>query len=122
MPRGNRTGPRGFGPRTGRGLGYCAGYSTPGYTKGSGMGLGRGQGRSWRGGRGGWRSWRFDQDPYYSPPDVPHPYPSAFAYPLQTPLSSEDESEYLKQTLSGLKKDIELIENRLEELDSKEKG
>ncbi|MCF7946089.1 MAG: DUF5320 domain-containing protein, partial [Spirochaetia bacterium] len=26
MPRGDRTGPDGMGPRTGRALGYCSGY------------------------------------------------------------------------------------------------
>ena len=31
MPRGDRTGPAGMGPMTGRAAGYCAGYSTPGY-------------------------------------------------------------------------------------------
>ena len=31
MPRGDRTGPAGAGPLTGRAAGYCAGYSTPGY-------------------------------------------------------------------------------------------
>lgn len=45
MPGGDRTGPRGRGPRTGRGLGPCAGYSTPGYMKGGpGLGLGGGGG------------------------------------------------------------------------------
>ena len=33
MPRGDGTGPAGRGPKTGRGLGYCAGYDSPGYTK-----------------------------------------------------------------------------------------
>jgi len=32
MPRGDGTGPAGMGPRTGRGLGPCSGYTTPGYT------------------------------------------------------------------------------------------
>lgn len=36
MPRGDRTGPAGMGPRTGRAAGYCAGYSTPGYTRAMG--------------------------------------------------------------------------------------
>ncbi|MCF7876688.1 DUF5320 domain-containing protein [Candidatus Bipolaricaulota bacterium] len=48
MPRGDRTGPAGQGPKTGRGLGYCTGYSAPGYTKGrprGGGGFGRGRGR-----------------------------------------------------------------------------
>ena len=30
MPRGDGTGPAGFGPLTGRGAGYCAGYPVPG--------------------------------------------------------------------------------------------
>ncbi len=34
MPRGDRTGPRGQGPRTGRGLGYCEGYDGPGCAEG----------------------------------------------------------------------------------------
>jgi len=31
MPRGDRTGPMGLGPMTGRAAGYCAGYPTPGF-------------------------------------------------------------------------------------------
>ncbi len=31
MPFGNRMGPRNWGPMTGRGAGYCAGYTVPGY-------------------------------------------------------------------------------------------
>jgi len=60
MPWGDRTGPLGLGPRTGRGLGFCSGFSSPGFTKGPGWGFGRGWwgfGRGWgRGfGRGWWR-------------------------------------------------------------------
>lgn len=51
MPLGDRTGPNGFGPRTGRGLGYCSGYSTPGYMTG-GRGYGRGSGYGYGGGYG----------------------------------------------------------------------
>ena len=51
MPRGNRTGPEGQGPKTGRGAGYCTGNEAPGYANPTGrMGMGRGQGM--RGGRG----------------------------------------------------------------------
>jgi hypothetical protein len=58
MPGGDRTGPRGGGPKTGRGLGYCAGDDQPGYAasqpaQGLGLGFrwgGRGSGR----GRGWW--------------------------------------------------------------------
>ena len=49
MPRGSQTGPEGQGPRTGRGLGYCAGYPNPGFINntfgrvyGRGMGFGKG--------------------------------------------------------------------------------
>jgi len=45
MPQGDRTGPNGAGPRTGRGLGYCTG-NTPlpraGFGRG-GLRLGRGR-------------------------------------------------------------------------------
>ena len=53
MPRGDRTGPVGLGPMTGRAAGFCAGYSGPGYLNpvparaGIGFG-GRGGGRGWR--------------------------------------------------------------------------
>jgi len=54
MPRGDRTGSMGQGPVTGRGLGFCAGFDSPGYTKGAGGGMGRGYGfgRGMGGGRG----------------------------------------------------------------------
>lgn len=32
MPRGDRTGPLGLGPRTGRSMGYCSGFRVPGFT------------------------------------------------------------------------------------------
>ena len=63
MPGGDRTGPRGMGPLTGRHMGYCAGYATPGYTNpgpgyGPGMGYGRGMGWGRGGYGGGGRGWR----------------------------------------------------------------
>jgi hypothetical protein len=51
MAQGDKTGPMGQGPMTGRGLGYCAGYDSPGFTRGFGGGGGRGQGRGFGGGR-----------------------------------------------------------------------
>ena len=46
MPRGDRTGPMGAGPMTGRGVGFCAGYDVPGYMNSSfERGFGRGFGR-----------------------------------------------------------------------------
>jgi hypothetical protein len=49
MPRGDRTGPMGAGPMTGRGAGICTGAGAPGFAgggRGRGMGLGCGAGRS----------------------------------------------------------------------------
>ncbi|MCK4450947.1 MAG: DUF5320 domain-containing protein, partial [Anaerolineae bacterium] len=60
MPAGDRTGPMGMGPMTGRAAGFCAGYDAPGYVNAI---PGRGfWGRGWRGGGRGWggggRGWR----------------------------------------------------------------
>jgi len=48
MPRGNRMGPAGLGPMTGRGMGYCAGFNIPGFANRAGGfimgGFGRGRG------------------------------------------------------------------------------
>jgi hypothetical protein len=54
MPGGDRTGPMGLGPMTGRAAGYCAGFGMPGYAnpapgRGFGMGFGRGRGLGGRG-------------------------------------------------------------------------
>ena len=70
MPGGDRTGPLGLGPRTGRGLGYRSRYNRPGFMTrafgwlgrfGAGRaGAGRGRGRGGRGrGMGRGRGWRF---------------------------------------------------------------
>lgn len=53
MPGGDRTGPRGEGPMTGRGLGSCGGFAATGRARGS-IGWGHGYGAGGRGGRG-WR-------------------------------------------------------------------
>ena len=53
MPRGDRTGPTGAGPKTGRQMGYCTGHESPGFVNmysGWRRGPGRGPGRGW--GRG----------------------------------------------------------------------
>jgi hypothetical protein len=61
MPRGDRTGPQGQGPKTGRGLGKCStkggspaplGQDGMGTGRGQGRGSGKGAGRGQRKGRG----------------------------------------------------------------------
>jgi hypothetical protein len=75
MPWGDRTGPAGLGPMTGRAAGYCAGYPVPGFANpyvggwgwGMGWGRGRGRGRGW-GFRGWGRGFRWGYPPYgYAP-------------------------------------------------------
>lgn len=49
MPRGDKTGPTGMGPMTGRAAGRCAGIDTPEVDNsafGRGRGMGRGRGRA----------------------------------------------------------------------------
>ena len=71
MPFGDGTGPRGMGPMTGRGAGFCAGFGAPGFAnpmlgggmwRGMGMrmgwGMGRGRGIGWGMGRGRGIGWR----------------------------------------------------------------
>ena len=52
MPRGDRTGPMGMGPMTGRAAGYCAGNAVPGFMNApGGRRFGGGGGRGGRGRR-----------------------------------------------------------------------
>jgi len=52
MSRGDRTGPRGEGPETGRGAGWCHSGDRPGYESAPRFG----RGRNWRNGNSG-RRW-----------------------------------------------------------------
>ena len=106
MPAGDRTGPNGMGPKSGRGAGYCSGYDRPGYTnpvRGRiGFGLGRGGGRMR--GRGFWRRRGFDQ--YFD--DYP---------PNETPTHTEGKNEtlaYLKDLADNINKRIDDLERRIE--------
>jgi hypothetical protein len=126
MPRGDRTGPWGAGPMTGRAAGYCAGYSVPGFmnpTGGYGRGWGRGRGRGF--GRGWGRG--FGRGLYaYPPPAVGQPvYPQAIP-PVAQPQAPKQEvaalENYQKQ-LEAEKADLEQemggVKARIEELKAK---
>lgn len=128
MPGGDRTGPLGLGPRTGRAAGYCAGYGMPGYMnpipgRGSGYwGWGRGRGGGWGGGRG----WRHG---YYATGltgwqrgvrgagwSVPPPYPVPCDAAVLTP---EQEIDLLQADLRCLEQSAERIRRRIDELSAK---
>ena len=119
MPRGDKTGPDGLGPRSGRGLGYCSGYDSPGYTKGvprGGRGYGRGYGRGF--GRGlGWgrgRRYHLDPDELYYPNRNP-------VYPTEpnVEMNREEEKHYLENMVHSLENELKNIKNRLKEIGNK---
>ncbi len=127
MPRGDRSGPGGAGPMTGRGLGYCAGYPAPGYAA-DGYGYGRGAGGYGGGGRGGGRGFRHryyatgvpgwgraGYAPAYGPPPGYAP-PAGYAPPVAP--APKDEAAALKAEAEYLGAALEEIKSRLAALES----
>ena len=106
MPRGDRTGPWGTGPMTGRAAGYCAGYAVPGYMNpigGYGGGRGRGRGRGW--GRG------FGRGRYAIPP----PAVVQATYPQTTPVVQPQSPEQEVTALENYQKQLEVEKSDLEQ-------
>jgi hypothetical protein len=108
MPRGNRTGPEGAGPMTGRKMGYCTGGDRPGYARGCGGFHGAGSFSQGRGGRGfrnqycqsgvpGWG--RYSRDGY------------------ETGAQEEGEAAYLREKSERLRRSLDEIDTRLKELE-----
>jgi hypothetical protein len=116
MPRGDGTGPGGMGPMTGRGAGYCAGYSAPGYANpvyGRGAGFGRGLGRGF--GRGLGRGFGRAAGPFAGGyPYYGAPYPAPYA----PAIAPEKEADMLKQQAAGLKEELDAVNARVKELES----
>ncbi len=101
MARGDRTGPDGLGPLTGRRAGYCAGYSVPGYMNdvpGGGRGYGYGRGYRWGLGGGYGRGYRWGagyRRGYYPDENLPVGDEKTFL---------ENELKYLEQRQKDLQK------------------
>ena len=87
---------------------YCAGYDSPGFTKGMpiGRGFGYGRGFGFRRAFGRGFSPRFME---YSEPYFEYP-----AYPRR--LSKEEEKEMLEDEKKSLQEGLKEIQKRLEEL------
>ncbi|MFC2165918.1 DUF5320 domain-containing protein [Acidobacteriota bacterium] len=117
MPRGDRTGPMSSGPMTGRGMGYCAGFTGQGFVSpgqgygfgrrgglGRGLGIGLGLGRAQ-----GWRHFsRFGR--------YPMPYAPPYA-PLEgAQMTPEKEIDHLKEESQFLKEELKQIEQRINTL------
>ncbi|MEA2062906.1 MAG: DUF5320 domain-containing protein [Gemmatimonadota bacterium] len=121
MPGGDRTGPMGQGPMTGRAAGYCTGNPVPGYTNpvaGRGaVGFGRGGGFG-GGGRGyrnrfyatgltGWQRAAGGAPAY-----------AAGAFPPAPQSTGGDEIEMLKAQAQNIQGTLENINKRIEELEA----
>jgi hypothetical protein len=126
MPGGDRTGPLGLGPRTGRGAGYCRGYGMAGFAnpifgggRGFGRGFGYGRGRGWRNryyatglpgwARGGGYPYGYD---YGYEWDMP-------TRPARVADTKADEIAFLKEEASLLNDTLRDINKRIEELERK---
>ena len=109
MPGGDRRGPLGEGPMTGRRAGFCAGSDSPGFANSGfrGMGMGRGLGM----GRGNYGRGRGQGYRYYNRGiavvDAPVP-----VEPVQT---ENRELTALKQQVSDLGNELEAIRKLIED-------
>ena len=127
MPGGDRTGPRGQGPMTGRAAGYCSGSSVPGFANpnvpryGRGFGFGRGWGRGF--GRGYWGRGRFYKGRgYYPYPNYdPEPYYPPYQQPISSEYNKEEEKKYLEDMVKGLEDEIKAVKERIKELSEEKK-
>ena len=124
MPRGDRTGPEGEGPLTGRQAGFCAGNDRPGYAEpgpgyagySRGCGGRRFAGRPFGGGRFGgrrggggyrWRNW------FYA---TGVPGWARFGPDADAP----SEAEALKAQAEWLRGELDAIDQRLQEIEPQE--
>jgi hypothetical protein len=107
MPRLDKSGPMGYGPQTGRGLGSCEGSQDPGSSAMPGRGFGRGFGGGRGGGRRGFgggmglgrraRRGRFDVQP-----------------------TRQEERSFLENQTEALQRQLNAVKQRLEELEPEE--
>lgn len=118
MPRGDGTGPMGFGPMTGRAAGRCAGFATPGFMNrpaGPGFGYGRGWRRMyWATGLPGWVRFGYGINPYGS-------LPQGF-YPQVPGVTAGEETALLEQQAGFLEQQLEAIKARLKRLRGAKEG
>jgi len=118
MPGFDGTGPRGMGPRTGGGFGFCPPVAGPAYVPGGffrgagrgGVPWGGGRGRAWGGGRG-W-GWRVAYGGFV-PPYWGAPAPAAW-----TP---EQELDSMKAQAAAMEQELEAIRQRIGDLEAEDK-
>lgn len=134
MPRGDRRGPLGEGPMTGRAMGYCAGNDRPGYAAGGygmGRGLGRGRGAFAHGVYGGrgmaWGYGRGRQGyggyngfgPAYGSAYGPAYSPGGFE---QGPASKENRKEMLRAETEALEEQLNFLKREMDALEEEKEN
>lgn len=95
MPGGDRTGPAGMGPMTGRRMGFCTGYDHPGFNF---------QNYGFRTFRGG-GAWRGNRRRWFAYPDYQHEN-----------IPPESEKTILENEISMLKSQLTVLEKKLNSL------
>lgn len=120
MPFGDKTGPNGMGPRTGRGLGYCSRFNSPGFTKGTPRG-GRGFGRGFGRGRGpgfgrGYRNRYYPRGPRFYSASEDYPTQKTQSQQTRPQLTKEEEVRALKDEERAIESEIEELKSGLEEI------
>lgn len=115
MPGGDRTGPLGQGPLTGRGAGFCRGADVPGFANagyGRGFGFGRGGGRGWRHQyyATGLPGWARGGHGYQPQPGVWQPLSTART-------NARDELKMLRSEARSCEETLQNINERIEELE-----
>lgn len=116
MPRGDRTGPSGMGPMTGRAFGYCAGYEAPGFITAAGPGRGMARGFGGARGRGGYglgmgrgRGYGVGGPGYYG------------MGPAPIPAAPENQKQMLKDELTALEERMRFLQREMEAMESGDK-
>jgi hypothetical protein len=116
MPAGNRTGPSGQGPMTGRGAGFCAGNAAQGFAAGGrGRGFSRCGNMYFRGGRG-FRNRFFAVGVPFSRGVSNNDAPAESF--RREDFSPDDEIRMLRDQAEFMKSEVEAISSRIKELES----
>lgn len=108
MPRGDRTGPEGMGPMTGRGAGLCRGNDSPGYVSAGKDRFGISGNRS--GGFGGRR--RGCRNMFYATG-----LPGWMRFNGDTAGPRENEIQHLKSQADFLNRSLDAVNKRLSEVE-----
>jgi hypothetical protein len=124
MPGGDRTGPAGWGPMTGRGAGFCAGYPVAGFMNPAWGRGGRGRGWGRGAGGGGWGH----RHGYFATgiPGWQRAWPTSYPPPATAPfapfLTKEQELDLLRSQAKSFEQALDDLRRRIQEVESGPEG